>query len=304
MINIFYHNKINNGQQSDYNIVNMNKNFILFVADELKKQSNINTTNATTNVPITNDEIKNQRLNNFDKNLNLKQNEFNNAFNKQIPDTPNFKSPIDIPIEEIDILTKQKMEEREKDIQFIYNNFDKKNMITNNVMKSITINEEIPKKSIIKEESIDLHPNISNISKKNISWSDNHTFYTNPNPNPNPNPQISQTSDNFFIKLKKIHIDNDNNNDNNNNNNNNNNNDDDGLEEQSIQISRNKTSKNVVNDMNDSNSESIKRLAYKIDKIAIELNKCHDTIILLFNTLMSLSKPIKQTTSIETNTEN
>jgi hypothetical protein len=278
MVQYYYYNEIKNGSQSINDTIVMNKKFILFVSDELKKNfknnfiktNNIPNNNIAKNniIPITNEDIKNDRLNKFDQELNLKQTEFKNAFTQPIPETPNFKSQIDKPLSEIDILTKKMLEERENDIKFIYSNNDKKQPAnSNSIMKTIQIKEELPKNIIIKEESLDSPNNLNNNIKKNISWSDELIINEN-----------SQTPNNIFMKLKKINNDN-------------------VFEEELHSLTNNKNN-SFPNEL-----DTIKRLENKIDKLTNDLNKCYDVVTLLFNTLMASTKSIKSTISTETNTE-
>jgi len=330
MVQVFYYNQIKSGPQNVYDIVNMNKKFIIYMSDGLEKKYNINKRNNVVknnmvSTPITNEDIKNERLDKFDKELNLKQNEFKSAFNQPIPDTPNFKSPIDKPIIKMDILTQQKLEERENEIQSIYNTIqnnkndikkqkkeedfelnesnnwlqyfstpaEKKESAISNIMRSIKIKEEIPKSSIIKEESIELQQNtyMPNV-KKNISWSDE--LHTNENieiiidenddmiDNKESKTENSLFTNNILTKLKKINNDN--------------------ISEEVLPIESSLILTNTTTSNLDG-SESIKRLENKIDKLTNDLNKCYDVITLLFNNLMSSPKLMKTTISTETNTE-
>jgi hypothetical protein len=332
MVQMFYYSQIKSGIQNIYDIVNMNKKFISFVSKRLEKKFNINknsttnpitnpTTNPTTNTStnlgieyVTNEDIKNERLEKFDKDLNLKQREFKSAFTNNIPEPPNFKSPIDDPITEIDILTKKKLAERENEIQSIYNNvhFDKKDVdfektesnewlqyfsvpvekkesnITN-IMKSIKIKEEIPKKSSLKEEIVDLHED-SSILKKNISWSDDKIEYNEFQHQNEENKLSGGQFNNIFTKLKKIQ-----------------NNDENKDQNKDENKGQNKDQKNIIlltslNETqpsstinltsereysNSNTNETIVRLESKIDKLTNDINKCYDVITLLFNNIMS-----------------
>jgi len=316
MVQMFYYNQVKSGNQNAYDMVIMNKNFISFISVRLEKKFNIkkqvtsipsninhnpssnnnqNTNNNPNNLPITNEDIKNKRLENFDKELSLKQNEFKNAFNNNIPEMPNFKSPVDGPLNAIDILTKKKLEERENEIQSIYNSgvkndikndvkndnpefafeikesndwlqyfsepVEKKETNIGNIIKSIKINEEIPKNVIVKDEIV-----LQENRKKNISWSDEDRLRENNNyikikilEDPNEN--------NLFSKLKKI----------------------EGVVQTEIDVltPTKVVSSSSVAPLPDSYIETITRMENKIDKLSTEINKCYDVITLLFNTIMS-----------------
>uniref|UniRef100_A0A6C0E3I4 Uncharacterized protein n=1 Tax=viral metagenome TaxID=1070528 RepID=A0A6C0E3I4_9ZZZZ len=335
MVQMFYYNQIKSGNQTIYDIVGMNKQFISFISLRLEQKfkiqkqqkkpgidNNNNNNNNNTQSLITNnstikskiksnnielqhvtsEDIKNGRLEKFDKELSIKQNEFKNAFNSNIPETPNFKSPVDGPISEMDVLTKQKLEERENEIQNIYNTnnlninsgmkkeydfeinesndwlqyfsspIEKKETNISSIMKSIKINEELPKQSVVKEE-IAIQQNRENdfksIPKKNISWSDEKGLREDSNfikikILEDELPESNSNKSNIFSKLKKIEGRGENQND---------------FDELTP------TPSIVVPSVTD--SETIVRLESKIDKLTSEINKCYDVITLLFNTIMS-----------------
>jgi hypothetical protein len=313
LIQIFYFNQIKSGSEIIHDIVNMNKKFISFVSATLEKKFNIqkqinpnvnsnikstmqtnaysnnqNNSNMTNNkhdeLPITSEDIKNKRLEKFDKELSVKQNEFKSAFNNNVPETPNFKSPIDEPLNEIDILTKQKMAEREKEIQTIYNNVDssvrndkgefdfeikesnewlqyfslpieKKETNITSIMKSIKIKEEIPKEMHVKEEIV-LQ---DTILKKNISWND-------------------EKQPSIFSKLKTIDV----------------------LTPEPVKVIPFET---IPKQSSLYLDETVTRMESKIDKLTSEINKCYDVITLLFNTIMS-SNNLSASVPTEVNNQN
>ena len=345
MVQMFYYNQIKSGLQYTHDIVTMNKKFISFISSRLEQKFNIqrqqkhqrntglnNSYNDGNNInrnnesviktnnniksnnvevqPVTSQDIKNERLEKFDKELSIKQNEFKNAFNNNIPEMPNFTSPLDEPISEMDILTKQKLAERESEIESIYNNInngikndkndiditmtesndwlqyfsspiEKKETNISAIMKSIKIKEEIPKQVVVNEEIV-LQQNRENdfksIPKKNISWSD----------------EKGLREESSFIKIRildnPLYPTNTNTNTNNNKNN--------------IFSKLKKIEGSDQNEMDvltpipakviDSVSEPLKydsdviaRMENKIDKLTGDINKCYDVITLLFNTVMS-----------------
>jgi hypothetical protein len=192
-------------------------------------------------------------------------------------------------------LTKKKLEERENEIQSIYNSgvkndikndvkndnpefafeikesndwlqyfsepVEKKETNIGNIIKSIKINEEIPKNVIVKDEIV-----LQENRKKNISWSDEDRLRENNNyikikilEDPNEN--------NLFSKLKKI----------------------EGVVQTEIDVltPTKVVSSSSVAPLPDSYIETITRMENKIDKLSTEINKCYDVITLLFNTIMS-----------------
>ena len=348
MVQMFYYNQIKSGSQIIHDIVMMNKNFISFISLRLEKKFNIqrqqrntgsnnsyndgNNNNRNNSVitknnnntksnntpiqPVTSEDIKNERLEKFDKELSIKQNEFKNAFNNNIPETPNFTSPLDEPISEIDVLTKKKLAERENEIQSIYTNnnnnsltgvikndkkehdfemkesndwlqyfsspIEKKETNISAIMKSIKIKEEIPKQVVVKEEIVlqqNRETRDTSFPKKNISWSDEKRL----------------REDSNFIKIKILEDPQPDSTDNKNN-----------IFSKLKKIEGRGGDQNgfdvltptpatVIPSISDSvinNSEIITRLESKIDKLTSEVNKCYDVITLLFNTIMSSSSNV------------
>jgi hypothetical protein len=330
MVQIFYYNQIKSGPQATHDIISMNKKFISFISLRLeqkfniqKQQRNFGNVKVNTSVNIksnndqrvTSEDIKNKRLENFDKELTLKQNEFKNAFNNNVPETPNFTSPVDEPISEIDILTKQKLTERENDIQSIYNNnndinggikkeldfeikesnewlqyfsspVEKKESNISNIMKSIKIKEEVPKEEIVLQHNR-FNESSNTIPKKNISWSDEKGIREDSNyikikilEDDTENKNHNQHNENkLFSKLKKI----------------------EGVEKTPIDVLTPIPAKVVTSGLD--SIEIINRMENKIDKLTIEINKCYDVITLLFNTIMS-SNNASVSSNITSNTDN
>jgi hypothetical protein len=356
MVQMFYYNQIKSGTQIIHDIVMMNKKFISYISLRLEQKFNIqrqqrntgssnndpnnnnnnnnnnrsnpiitknNNNTKSNNVqvqPVTSEDIKNERLEKFDKELSIKQNEFKNAFNSNIPETPNFTSPLDKPISEIDVLTKKKLAERENEIQSIYNSIngvtkndkkendfemkesndwlqyfsspiEKKETNISAIMKSIKIKEEIPKQVFVNEEIV-LQQNRdsrdtrdtrdTSFPKKNISWSD----------------EKSLREDSNFIKIKIL--------------------DDPSPPENTNNNIFSKLKKIEGSDQNEmdvltpmpaklinSDSDTIARMENKIDKLTNDINKCYDVITLLFNTVMSStnSATSNQTTNNPTNND-
>jgi hypothetical protein len=152
--------------------------------------------------PITYEDIHNERITQFEKNLNKKQEEFSNAMKIPLPPLPDFSDKVDEPLNEIELEIKKIQEQRNYDIEII----NKNNIIADTKwlesqetsIKTERLNFEIP-------------------SNKHISWSDNNKFYE-----PDQYKLNNQTSDtsgyieqihqeqdiyseaNIFSKLKKI----------------------------------------------------------------------------------------------------
>jgi hypothetical protein len=170
------------------NLIELNKKFILLIMTWLFKQSNKtipeikensrkitiyeDTTNDIINDTsikelITYEEIKNERVSQFEKQLSIKQSEFTNSIQKSIPPTPNFSDKVDEPIYEIDLEIKKIQEQRNYDIE----------IINKNHQKNITAQKS---------------------GEKHISWADNHVNGSNDIQNDNILSKLKKTNDVFY----------------------------------------------------------------------------------------------------------
>jgi hypothetical protein len=178
------------------NLIELNKKFILLIMNWLFKQSNIkniihinktipeikeNSRKITIHEGATNDiindtsikelityeEIKNERVTQFEKELSIKQSEFTNIIKKSVPPTPNFSDKVDEPIYEIDLEIKKIQEQRNYDIE----------IINKNHQKNITAQKS---------------------GEKHISWADNHVNGSNDIQNDNILSKLKKTNDVFY----------------------------------------------------------------------------------------------------------
>lgn len=138
----FYEIEKNNGN----NLIELNKKFILLMMNWVFNQSNKNIPEIKENTRkitihngddqsilndtrikelITQEEIKNERVSQFEKELSIKQSEFTNIIQKSVPPTPNFSDKLDEPIYEIDLEIKKIQEQRNYDIEIINQNHQK-----------------------------------------------------------------------------------------------------------------------------------------------------------------------------------
>ena len=191
---------------------------------------------------ITYEELQKDKRNQFDRDLNKRQEEFANAMSMKVPSVPDFSDKIeDKPITSIEEEIKKITEQRNYDIELINKSINKpqdstwlnplKTSIKNeklntplqkkeqtyfnkneNKIKYITINEEISADDIYKNEIIEL-----NASKKNISWANNISENINDINDTNDisniniiteeNNENNEIEDNnFFSKLKRKSI--------------------------------------------------------------------------------------------------
>jgi hypothetical protein len=167
----------------------------------------LNNINVSNNNPITYQEIKNNKISSFDRELEQKKNDFTNLMTINIPEKPKFNIDIsDEPISEMEELIKRTLEQRNFDIERIQENLNKDvnadflksqetSIKTEKITKGILKNEgikyiKIDKTPLDKRDNgfdvIDL-----NNKKKNISWSDN---------------EIKEN--NIFSKLKQLNNEN------------------------------------------------------------------------------------------------
>lgn len=159
--------------------------------------------------PITYEEIHNERLSKFEKDLNKKQEEFSNAMALPLPPVPNFNDKLDQPMSEIELEIKRIQEQRNYDIEIINKSYNQGSNLTNSTWLE-------SQETSIKNEKLNLNSlnsaiknnNISNnVNEKHISWSKENKFYE-----PSEIFEIKENTrelyneDNIFNKLKKINI--------------------------------------------------------------------------------------------------
>lgn len=169
--------------------------------------------------PITYEEIHNERLSQFEKDLNKKQEEFSNAMTLQVPPLPNFNDKLDQPMSEIELEIKRIQEQRNYDIEIINKTYNTGSNLTNSTWLA-------SQETSIKNEKTNFKPfnngtknnNVSNdINTKHISWSKENTFYEPYQQfETKENNEELYNKDNIFNRLKKINIPTNTNNNNNN----------------------------------------------------------------------------------------
>jgi hypothetical protein len=200
------------------NLIELNKKYILLIINYIiKTNSNQSTTpvqNPYTNgqykkikihedepikQSITFEDIHNDRLNLFEKELNKKQEEFTNAMTLPVPPVPNFTDKLDEPMSEIELEIKRIQEQRNYDIEMINNK---------NTNSSSDANWLKPQETSIKNEKLIKINNIvaaqnngsnrNNNNNKHITWEDEQSSH-----------QEEPEEINIFGKLKKITSSND-----------------------------------------------------------------------------------------------
>ena len=197
------------------NLIELNKKYILLIINYIIKTNNNN--NQST-VPahdsssqsqykkikihddepikqsITFEDIHNDRMNLFEKELNKKQEEFTNAMTLPVPQVPNFSDKLDQPMSEIELEIKRIQEQRNYDIEMI-NNTNK------NTNASSDANWLKPQETSIKNEKL---IKINNITRQNADNNNKHISWEDEQ-QPNQEAFYEEEEEiNIFGKLKKI----------------------------------------------------------------------------------------------------
>lgn len=222
--------KFNNEMKnSNKNLIEMNKTFIYYFLNNLLHQTKQNITQQPKiekrKENITFEEIQNDRMNAFERELKIKQSDFEQSMVTPVPEQPNFKDKIDEPINEMEDLIAKTLAQRNFEIEQIQQSNVDKNEVEKwlkgeetslKVEKGIQKSQEQKFKYIkIGDEVKNIDKNIIEISpKKNISWGDNTTHVLNENINNNITNNITnvgiekerereEEKNNIFSKLKQ-----------------------------------------------------------------------------------------------------
>jgi hypothetical protein len=105
-----------NGSNKD--LMDMNKQFIEIMLEKMSRE-------PTVKAPITSEDIQSSRMNEFEKQLANKQNEFSNAMTTKVPEKPKFGDELDRPIGEMEDLIARTLAQRNFDIEQIQQNINK-----------------------------------------------------------------------------------------------------------------------------------------------------------------------------------
>jgi len=201
-----FHDSTNNN-----NLTELNKNYITVIMNFINK--NFNKPTPTPPPPnekklVTYEELQNDRLSKFEKDLNSRQQEFTSAMALPVPPTPDFSDKKDEPLSEIEVEVKRYMAQRNYDVEqlnktlvndnqasswlkpqetslkaeklpLVQSNKNPLPLVQNpihlsdkNPIKYIKIdNETNVSKNVIQKDVIDLNNNNNN-KKKVISWAD------------------------------------------------------------------------------------------------------------------------------------
>jgi len=184
-------------------LISMNKKFISIIITILNqnfpKPKQIAIHENISPVLITAEEIQASRVNEFERNLSERQNDFAKSMELPLPETPNFSDDMkDEPITELDAIIKKTIAERNLEMQKITNNYKKedvngwiqstetslrveKTREKELAMKTIKIqNFDMPQsmKQSVKQSVLDLNLELEpepelETKTKHISWSEN-----------------------------------------------------------------------------------------------------------------------------------
>jgi hypothetical protein len=174
------------------NLQELNKKFIMlilkYITSLIKHPLKQNKSNVLKN-PIINldetpelvtfEEIQKSKLDNFDRQLQEKQNEFSSAIKNHIPETPIFSDQLDTPLIESDLLVKKMQEQRiweEENFKLGQTNEDWIKPIETSIKKTkISETNNSPPIKYIKIEKEIENPiqniiNLNSSTQKHISW--------------------------------------------------------------------------------------------------------------------------------------
>jgi hypothetical protein len=128
-VNLFFKNMIrefNQREKESYTqLMSMNKAFITTFFTVLNTHYNGGGKKQTNATLVTHEQLQEQRLNDFDKDLERRKREFTNAMTTNVPVQPKFNDEKDSPIEEIDFMVKQMAVVREMELSNINNGMNK-----------------------------------------------------------------------------------------------------------------------------------------------------------------------------------
>jgi len=131
-------------------LLTMNKEYISYINQLYNSKINNN------NTPITFEDLQSLKREKFNSELNKKQEEFQELFQKKLPETLNFKEEIDKPISEMEDLISQTIAQRSFDIEQLLPPLPVENSIQK---KQITWDDE-------RKDEVSLKNSLSSIETK------------------------------------------------------------------------------------------------------------------------------------------
>ena len=183
-INQIFHKNIRPFYESERkntnHLMELNKRFISLMINFVNKkysspspspiQTNIQNNNNNNNKPqfVTHEDIQANRMNEFESQYNLKQQEFKNAMSLPVPEVPKFSDKIDEPLGQMDVILKRTMAQRNYDIEQLNKNNP------NNLTPSQIENFLKPKETSIKNEKLPPNVNVNITSQSQSQTHNNH----------------------------------------------------------------------------------------------------------------------------------
>jgi hypothetical protein len=188
-----FHDSTNNN-----NLTELNKNYITVMMNFINKNFSKPVQQVVKKPLVTYEELQNDRLSKFEKDLNSRQQDFTSAMALPVPPTPDFSDKKDEPLSEIEVEVKRYMAQRNYDVEQLNKTITNSNdgqasswlkpqetslkaekmplpQLNKNPIKYIKIdNETNVSKNVIQKDVIDLNNNNNN-KKKVISWADERT---------------------------------------------------------------------------------------------------------------------------------
>jgi len=209
------------------NLIELNKKYILLIINYVIKTNNNNQPAMPSQNPymttqykkikihddepvkqsITFEDIHNDRMNFFEKELTKKQEEFTNAMTLPVPPVPNFSDNLDQPMSEIELEIKRIQEQRNYDIEMI-NNTNKNSNASNDANWLKPQETSIKNEKLIKINNVTTQNNGSSLNNNNNNNNNKHITWEDQQPR-HQEPLYGEEEINIFGKLKKITSSND-----------------------------------------------------------------------------------------------
>jgi hypothetical protein len=157
-----------NSNKTSSDLLDLNKRYISFMINKLQTKKGVITNSAETF-----EHIQQTKIENFNRELKLKQDEFTDIIKKKVPPTPVFADETDVYNNKITF--EQLVEERKNSIMPL-------NMTLPTLRKSVVVNEDIMTDEINVIDLSNRYNNKSSTGKK-ITWEDSNNTYAEPSEN-------------------------------------------------------------------------------------------------------------------------
>ena len=161
----------NTQKTKSINLMDVNKKYILlilkYIRDKFSSEPNkIKIHNESVNTLVTYEEIQNERVSRFDRDLNARQQEFENAIKIKPPPVPEFGDKLeDKPITDMDRILKEMTEKRNYEVLSIANQTQNQNQNSDSWLK--------PQETSIQNEKLQKPQNKTNNNGNNNNGNNN-----------------------------------------------------------------------------------------------------------------------------------